>query len=223
MKELQSGHRQRLKERFAKSKNFDLPDYEILEMLLYLVLPRKDTKPIAKLLLQRFNSLIGVINADMAQLSQIDYVGPSVVHLFKLLDELLARFSREKLWNKSVISNWGELINYCKMRFGSKPVEIFGVIYLNSKSEIIEEDSQIGTLNRVAIYPREIIKKALMLNSASVLMVHNHPSGLARPSEADISVTMEIEEGLRYVEIDLLDHIIVSGLNHFCFKNSGLI
>lgn len=224
MKELNSGHRQRLKERFYKSKTFDLPDYEILEMLLFLVIPRVDTKPTAKALLNRYNSLLEVLNASSEELLSFDRIGFSAVHLFKLISEIVARVGKEKITKKPILENWGEMINYCKTRFGTKPVEVFSTIYLNAKSEVIEECSQnVGTINRVAVYPREVIKKALFLNAVSVLMVHNHPSGLVRPSNADINITTEIQDGLKFVEIELLDHIIVSGVKHFSFKNSGLI
>ncbi len=223
MKELYSGHRQRLKERFIKSKHNDLPSYEIIEMLLFLSNPRTDTKPIAKELLSRYKSISSIISTSGDELKLIKGVGDSAVFLFKLIGEVMIRVAYEQVDQGVTIDNWQDLIKYCKILAGNKQQEEFWVIYLDSKNKIIKEDKLQGTLDRVAVYPREIVKNSLLSNAASVIIMHNHPSGQTRPSEADIKVTDEINQSLKLINTELIDHIIVSGVSHFSFKNHMLL
>jgi DNA repair protein RadC len=223
LKELYSGHRQRLKERFIKSKHNDLPSYEIIEMLLFLSNPRTDTKPIAKELLSRYKSISSIISTSGDELKLIKGVGDSAVFLFKLIGEVMIRVAYEQVDQGVTIDNWQDLIKYCKILAGNKQQEEFWVIYLDSKNKIIKEDKLQGTLDRVAVYPREIVKNSLLSNAASVIIMHNHPSGQTRPSEADIKVTDEINQSLKLINTELIDHIIVSGVSHFSFKNHMLL
>ena len=223
MQEFHSGHRQRLRERFAKSKHNDLPSYEIIEMLLFLSNPRSDTKSIAKELLIRFKSIAGILNASQDDLKQIKGIGDSANFVFKLVGEIVNRIAYEQIDKKPIIDNWNDLINYCKALAGEKQQEEFWVIYLDSKNMIIKEEMMIGTIDRVSVYPREIVKKALLMNAASIIMMHNHPSSNTRPSQADIELTGEIKQSLNLINTELLDHIIVSGNQHFSFKNHMLV
>ncbi|MFQ3307715.1 MAG: DNA repair protein RadC [Candidatus Midichloriaceae bacterium] len=221
------GHRQRLKERFLKSTIRSLPDYEILEMLLFYVIPIKDTKEISKMLLKKHGSLMGVLNADKSQLLQIKGVGSSVYLHFRLLKDLFSRLhvpqdlSKEKT---HVLNNWNSVVNYCNLTMGFQKTESFRILYLNSKNNLIEEDViDYGTVDRIAIHPREIVKNALTHSASAVILVHNHPSGDVNPSKQDIELTNKIVDGLRSVCITVHDHIIVSQNNYYSFRTNNLI
>jgi DNA repair protein RadC len=221
--ELHSGHRQRLKERFIKSAHSSIPTYELLEMLLFFANPRSDTKPVAKILLERYKTLSAVLVADIDELKLIKGVGDSATFVFKLVREIASRMGNEKINNKEVLSNWQDLVNYCKILASQLEIEEFHAIYLDSKNMVIKEHKITGTIDRVSVYPREVIRSGLLCNAYSVVIMHNHPSGNIRPSQADIELTREVKEGLAMVNIELIDHIIVSHDRHFSFKNHMLI
>jgi DNA repair protein RadC len=221
--ELHSGHRQRLKERFIKSAQNSLPSYELLEMLLFFANPRIDTKPIAKELLARYKTISAVLMADSDELKLIKGVGDSATFVFKLVREISSRIGNEKINNKEILSNWQDLINYCKILASQLEVEEFHAIYLDSKNIVIKEQRITGTIDRVSVYPREIVRNALLCNAYSVVIMHNHPSGNIRPSEADIGLTREVKDGLALVNIELIDHIIVSHGQYFSFKSHMLV
>lgn len=221
---LHNGHRQRLKERFLKSNNFELPDYEILELILCYANPRKDMKQSAKQLLSSYGSLASVINIDRNILEQLQGMGQSTIVLFKILKETAIRCSKAELDNKPIISSWKALIEYLRLSIGHSKIEMFKVIYLNKKNIIIEDEIvQKGTIDQVNVYPREILKKALFLDSSAVILVHNHPSGKARPSTNDIELTKTIQEVLKTLNILVHDHVIVTQKECFSFKAHGLI
>ena len=220
------GHRQRLKSSFYKLPIRSLPDYEILEMLLFYVIPIKDTKNTAKQLLNTFGSLVGVINADYTQLNKIKGLGNSVYLFFKLLKDL---FSRLHLPNESdqkfhVLNNWASVVNYCNLTMGFQKVEYFKILYLNAKNILIDEEIiESGTVDRIAVHPREIVKSAINHFASAVILVHNHPSGDVSPSKQDIEITNTIATALKAVNIVIHDHIIVSHNDYFSFKTNNLI
>ena len=223
---IKHSHRQRLKERFSKSSIRTLADYEILEMLLFYIIPVRDTKPLAKLLLKKFGSLIGVVNAEPTQLAGIKGIGQSVVIYLKLLKDF---FSRLHISNNSekkvhVLNNWNSVINYCNLTMGFQKTESFKILYLNSKNILINEEViDYGTVDRIAIHPREIVKNALIHCASAVILVHNHPSGEVAPSKQDIELTNTIVSGLKAVNITVHDHIIVSHNDYYSFKTNDLI
>jgi len=221
--ELHSGHRQRLKDRFLKSAQNSLPSYELLEMLLFLSNPRSDTKPIAKELLARYKTLSGVLGADNDESKLIKGVGDSTTFVFKLVREIAARIGNERIENKEILANWQDLINYCKILASHIEIEEFRVIYIDSKNIVIKEHKITGTIDRVSVYPREIVRAALLCNAYSVVIMHNHPSGNIRPSEADIELTRQVKESLGTVNIELIDHIIIAQDRYFSFKSHMLI
>lgn len=221
--ELHSGHRQRLKERFFKSAQNTMPAYELLEMLLFLSNPRSDTKPIAKGLLGRYKTLSAVLSAQGEELKLVKGVGDSALFAFKLVREIASRIGSEKIDKKEVLDNWQDLVNYCKILAGQIEREEFWVIFIDSKNMVVKEHMIPGTIDRVSVYPREIVRSALLANAYSAVIMHNHPSGNVRPSEADLELTREVQEALALVNIELLDHIIVSQGSHFSFKHHLLI
>ena len=222
---LNLGHRNRLKTRFLNSPRRTLQDYEILEMVLFNVIPRRDTKPMAKLLLKKFGSLAGVVFADDSALKTIPGIGDSVVLLIKLMADFFSRICiPQKKGEVHVISSWMAVIHYCQMTMGFKKNESYRVLFLNKRNILIaDEFIEAGTVDKIAIYPREISKMSLLHGATAIILVHNHPSGEINPSKEDIEVTKRIIAALVPINVTLHDHLIVAEHNHFSFKASGLI
>ncbi len=170
-----AGHRQRLRDRFLQGGPDALPDYELLELLLFQAQPRRDTKPLAKELLKRFGSFADVICATPAELFEIDGAGDGVVTALKTVQVAALRMARDEIMNKPVISNWQRLMDYCRMSMGRNKVESFRVLFLNHRNELIaDEEQQHGTVDHTPVYPREVVKRALELHATAMIMVHKH-------------------------------------------------
>lgn len=222
--DIQKGRRVRLRERLLNSKLNFLFDYEILELFLYLSIPRKDVKPIAKELIQHFKSIGNIVNSEAEELSKISGLGISSISNFKLLKEIVYRINRESVSKRDLISSKDELVTYLRSSIGFKQKENIHVLYLNSKNQLIKDKIiDYGTANKVTIYPREVVKEALDSNSTAVIICHNHPSGDTKPSQADIKMTHNLQSALNAVEILLHDHVIISPSGYFSFKSERLI
>ena len=225
------GHRERIKEKFLKNGIDGFAEYEIVELLLTYCIPRKDTKPIAKELLNKFKSLDNVFKADLDKLSAIDGLGKNTVAFLKLIGDLPSIIYKDELKNKKLvnketlkISNKDILLNYLRNKIGYEEKEKFYVIYLSSSNEVIEfEENSVGTLDRSSVYPREIYKKIINLNAKSVILAHNHPSDNITPSKSDIELTNEIVKGLKNFGALLIEHIIITKNSYFSFLEEGLI
>ena len=220
------GHRARLKQRFMNDEGKSMPDYELIELLLTYVIPRRDVKPIAKNLIRRFGSLSAVLMAKPSDLQEIDGVKESSVVLFKAIKEAAHRLAWSELsdGNKPVISNWDAMIDYCRSEMALLDVEEFRAIFLNVKWQVVgEEIMQRGTINQVAIHPREVVKMAMEKKASAVILVHNHPSGDVKPSRADIDMTKQIKIALESINITLLDHLIVAKNNYNSLKEMQII
>lgn len=205
-----SGHRERLRERFEKAGEKSLADYELLEMFLFFTIKRSDTKPIAKALLKRFGNIENIMEADKKLLMEIDGVGPSVVNSLKLHQAFVHRQLRHKIIKKPILSSWNQVLDYCAITMGYAIREQLRLIFLNTKNQLIHEEvHQIGTIDQIPIYPREIVKRALDLGAASIILVHNHPSGDPTPSSWDYEITRTIQEAAKFLGIKILDHIII--------------
>lgn len=217
------GHRERVRERLIDSKPGDIKDYELLEMLLFMAIPRKDTKFLAKELISKYGSFAKVINAEYESLLEVKGVKQSTLACFKLIKEGAIRLTKEEVVNKPIISSWQSLLDYCRVIIGHLKKEAFLIIYLNNQNELIDEDLQeYGTVDQVSVYPREITKRALFLNASSIIMVHNHPGGNTKASKEDIEVTRQIANALAPFKIKIHDHIIISDKSFFSFKSEGL-
>lgn len=204
------GHRARLRERFLACEGASMPDYEILEMVLFSAFRNGDTKPLAKRLLKEFGDFDRVISAPQARLMQVDGIGPGAVAVLKVIEVAAQRLSRAKVIEKDVISSWDDLVAYCNTRLAQKETEQFHVLFLDRKNGLIaDEPQQKGTVDHVPVYPREVAKRALELNASALILVHNHPSGDPSPSDADIQMTHQIERALGALGITLHDHIII--------------
>ena len=225
------GHRERIKEKFLKNGIDGFAEYEILELLLTYCIPRKDTKPIAKELLNKFKTLDNVFKADFDKLSAIDGLGNNSIAFLKLIGDLPSIIYKDELKNKKLvnkeilkISNKDILLNYLRNKIGYEEKEKFYVIYLSSSNEVIEfEENSVGTLDRSSVYPREIYKKIINLNAKSVILAHNHPSDNITPSKSDIELTNEIAKGLKNFGALLIEHIIITKNSYFSFLEEGLI
>ena len=225
------GHRERIKEKFLKNGIDGFAEYEILELLLTYCIPRKDTKPIAKELLNKFKSLDNIFKAYFDKLSAIDGLGKNSIVFLKLIGDLPSIIYKDELKNKKLvnkeilkISNKDILLNYLRNKIGYEEKEKFYVIYLSSSNEVIEfEENSVGTLDRSSVYPREIYKKIINLNAKSVILAHNHPSDNITPSKCDIELTNEIAKGLKNFGALLIEHIIITKNSYFSFLEEGLI
>ena len=218
------GHRHRLRERFERASTHALPDYELLELLLFLSLPRGDVKPLAKRLLEKFGSLSALMSAERSELAAIGGVGEATVHMLKLVQAAGLRLGREEVMSRPVIGNWQRLLDYCRASMGHSKVEQFRLLFLDRKNGLIaDEIHQTGTVDHTPVYPREVVKRALELSASAIIMVHNHPSGDPTPSKADIEMTREVRDACEKLGIALHDHVIVSKSGHNSFRSLGFL
>ena len=218
------GHRQRLKDRFLKTGGDQLADYELLELLLFQALPRRDVKPLAKDLLDRFGSFAGVVTAEASLIRQVPGAGDAVVVALKTVAAAAERLARDELAAAPVLANWDKLLKYCRTAMSREGREQFRVLYLNRKNVLIKDEVQWrGTIDHTPLYPREVVKRALELQAAALIVVHNHPSGDPTPSRADIEMTKLIIDTARPLGITVHDHIIIGKDGHASLKGLKLI
>lgn len=219
-----TGHRQRLRERFAAHGPDALADYELLELVLFSLIPRRDVKPLAKRLLAAFGGLPEVMNAAPADLEKVEGISKNTALALKAITALANRGTRAALLNRPVLSNWTRLMEYCRATMAHEKREHFRILFMNKKNELIADEIQgSGTVDHTPAYPREIMKRALELGATAMILLHNHPSGDPNPSQADIEMTARIIESARPFEIVIHDHVIVSRNGHTSFKALGLM
>jgi DNA repair protein RadC len=218
------GHRQRLRERFMKGGADALPDYELLELVLFGALPRRNTKELAKRLIARFGSFAEVINAPEALLAEVKDVGDVVITELKLVRAAALRMMRGELLERPILSSWSEVLHYCRAAMGFESREQFRILFLDKKNHLIaDEVQQEGTVDHTPVYVREVVKRALELSATAIVLVHNHPSGDPTPSRADIEMTRQIVEAAKPLGLVVHDHIIVGRQGHVSFKGLRLI
>jgi DNA repair protein RadC len=218
------GHRKRLRDRFLSGPQ-SLPDYEFLELLLFQAIPRQDTKPLAKRLLAAFNGDLGrLANASDAELKAIDGVGDAAVAAIRMIGEGARRLLRKQVTERPLLGSWNQLLDYLRVAQGDNRIEQFRLLFLDAKNRLIaDEVHQSGTIDQTPVYPREVARRALELSAASLIVVHNHPSGDPSPSKADIAITREIVAALKALDIALHDHLIVGRDKHASFRGLGLL
>ncbi|CDB53468.1 MAG: RadC family protein [Alphaproteobacteria bacterium] len=220
------GHRERLRRRFLLGGGRDMPDYELLELLLTIAIPRRDVKPLAKELIRKFGSFAEVVNAPLEELMLVKGVKENTAAVLRIVRECSVRSSWQSLkgMDAPVISDFDAMVDYCRSAMAYQTVEEFRIIFLNSKLYVIgEEIQQRGTVDQVAIHPREVIKSAMMHGASAMILVHNHPSGIVTPSKADIEITKRIKEAAEAVSIRLFDHLIISKSSVYSFHNQGFV
>jgi DNA repair protein RadC len=221
---LKIGHRQRLRERFLNSGLQGFHDYEVIELLLTLGTPRSDCKLAAKDVLKKFGSLNAVLEADPKVLQEINGIGPNNVFGLKLTQTVARRYLADRVIGQDIVSSPDEVLDYLKHNLRDKKQEIFSVIYLNGRNEIIGmEDLFHGSLTTSAVYPREVVKKVLKENAAALIFVHNHPSGNLNPSPEDINITKKLQDAVATIDVKVQDHLIIAGNNYYSFADNNLI
>jgi len=221
--DINKGHRRRLKDKFFSNPKL-LFDYEILEMLLFYVIPRKDTKPLAKQLLTRFGTLKSVIFATENQIMKIKEIRKSVVIFFGLLREVFSRISLQPLKEKTIIQSDQDVITYYANELSAKKKEEFRALFINNRNMLIAEELlQRGTVDQVCVYRREVVEKALEHRASAIIIVHNHPSGNPKPSREDIVMTKDLNITLERLGIRLLDHIIIAENSSYSFASHNLL
>ena len=218
------GHRVRLRARLLAAGADALPDYELLEFLLYAANARGDTKPLAKDLLKRFGGLAGVLGASRDALASVPGMGDAAAAHLLAVRAAAARMARAELAVRPVIGSWDKLVDYCTTSAGFAETEEFRLLFLDRKNALIaDERQQRGTVDHVPVYPREVVKRALELGASAIIMVHNHPSGDPTPSPGDIEMTRAVAKAVSAVGVALHDHLVIGRGRHASFKSLGLL
>jgi len=219
-----AGHRQRLREKFLKSGLDGFLDYEIIELLLTLGTPRKDCKPIAKEALKEFGSLKSVLEADSTDLKNVKGIGDNNVFGLKIAQSVARRYLSDRIIDKDFIRSADQVMDYLKHNLRDKNREVFMVIYLNSRNQILKmEELFEGTLTTSAVYPREVVKRSLDNDAAALVFVHNHPSGNPNPSQDDLTITKTLKTAAQTIGVSVHDHLIIAGNDVYSFADHGLI
>jgi len=218
------GHRERLRERFREAGADALSDYELLELVLFRALLRRDVKPIAKDLIAKFGSFPEVISAPAARLAEVKGMGAATITELKVVHAAATRLARGQVRKRPILSSWSNVLDYCRTTMAFAEKEQFRVLFLDKRNQlIIDELQQTGTVDHTPVYPREVVKRALELSATALILVHNHPSGDPTPSHADIQMTQTIIEVARPLGIAVHDHIIVGRDGHVSFKGLKLV
>ena len=217
-------HRKRLRSRFLEGGAAAMPDYEMLELVLFRAIPRMDVKPLARLLLDTFGDFNRVVSAAPARLLAVKGVGDAVVLELKIVEASAQRLMRARVMNRPVLSSWDALIDYCHTAMAHRETEQFRILFLDRKNVLIADEEQArGTVDHVPVYPREVVKRALELNASAIILVHNHPSGDPTPSTADISMTTQVQDAAAVLGITLHDHLIIGKARELSFRAKGYL
>ena len=217
-------HRKRLRARFMEGGAQALPDYELLELVLFRAIPRQDVKPLARRLLDRFGDFNRVLSAPLHRLTEVEGVGDAIVQELKIVEAAAHRLARAKVMNRAVLSSWDTLLDYCRTSMAHRETEQFRILFLDRKNVLIADEEQAkGTVDHVPVYPREVVKRALELNASALILVHNHPSGDPTPSQQDITVTGQIREAAEVMGIVLHDHLIIGKSRDTSFREQGFL
>ncbi|MEM1075227.1 MAG: DNA repair protein RadC [Pseudomonadota bacterium] len=217
-------HRKRLRMRFMEGGAAAMPDYELLELVLFRAIPRRDVKPLARALMDVFGDFNRVLTAPVQRLRAVSGVGDSVIAELKIVEAAAHRMARARVLQRHVLSGWEALLDYCHTTMAHRETEQFRVLYLDRKNTLIADEEQAkGTVDHVPVYPREVVKRALELNASALILVHNHPSGDPTPSEADIAMTDEINAACLALGLILHDHLIIGKSTELSFRSAGYL
>jgi DNA repair protein RadC len=220
----QFGHRQRLRERSREAGTQGMPDYELMELILYRAIPRRDTKPLAKAIIARFGGFAEAVTATEDLLAEIPGVGEAVITEIKLVEAAALRMMQGEVKKRPLLSSWDKVVQYCRAAMAFKAYEEFRILFLDNRNRLIADEVQgRGTINHTPVYVREVVKRALELSATSILLVHNHPSGDPTPSRADIDMTKEIIAAADKLGITVHDHLIVGRDGHLSLRAAELV
>ncbi len=218
------GHRERLRQRLLTAGPESLNDQDLLEMILFLALPRRDTKQIARNLLARFGSFANVVAAPVRELEEVEYVKDSAAAALKAVQAAALRLARAEIVSRPLLSDWAKLMDYLNVELARERVEQFRVLFLDTRNRLLADEAQArGTVNHTPVYPREVVKRALELQATALILVHNHPSGDPTPSRDDIAMTAEVRKAAAALNIVLHDHIVVGNGRWLSFRQQGLL
>ena len=216
-------HRKRLRERFLTGGAAAIPDYEMLELVLFRAIPRQDVKPLARKLIDTFGDFNRVLSAPIPQLAAVKGVGEAVLLELKIVEAAAHRLSRSKVMQRHVLSGWDALLDYCHTTMAHRATEQFRILFLDTKNTVIADEEQAkGTVDHVPVYPREVVKRALEVSASALILVHNHPSGDPTPSDADIQMTQQITAAAKTLGITVHDHLIIGKASETSFRALGL-
>ena len=217
-------HRTRLRARFRDGGAAAIPDYEMLELVLFRAIPRQDVKPLARRLIDRFGDFARVLSAPADALMETQGVGDAVVTELKIVEAAAQRLARGRVMDRPVLSSWDALLDYCHTAMSHAETEHFRVLFLDRKNVLIADEEQgRGTVDHVPVYPREVVRRALQLNASALILVHNHPSGDPTPSSADIDMTERIRLAADAVGIVLHDHLVIGKSAETSFRSEGYL
>ena len=218
------GHRERLRTRFLKGGHDAMPEYELLELVLFNAIPRIDVKPLAKRLLATFGDLNGVVAASEHRLLQVAGATDRVYYHLRVVEAFAQRMGQAKVLQRDVVSSWNDLVTYCRTVMAHRETEQFRVLYLDRKNVLIADEAQgAGTVDHVPVYPREVAKRALELNASALILVHNHPSGDPTPSPADIDMTGQVQFACQAIGVTVHDHVIIGKDRETPFESLTLL
>ena len=218
------GHRARLRQRLLTSGPESVADHELLELVLFLALPRRDTKPIARALIARFGSFANAIAAPLNDLRAVEGMGDAGAAALKTIQAAALRLARAEVLDSPVLNNWDRLMAYLNAVLARERVEHFRILFLDARNRLLADEAQArGTVNHTPVYPREVVKRALELHATAIILVHNHPSGDPTPSPDDVDMTREIRQAAKALAIVLHDHVIVGNGRWLSFRQEGLL
>lgn len=218
------GHRRRLKDKFLTTDSSGFTDYEVLELMLFQAIPRRDVKPLAKELLKRFGNLSGIVHADAEHVLETPGANENTVLGLKLVRELIGRVLKNEVMHQHAIGSWSALLDYLNFKMSHLKTEQFRILFLNKKNILIaDEVMATGTIDQTPVYPREVVKKSLYHEAGAIILVHNHPSGNAKPSNSDIDLTTEILHACKTINVTVHDHVIVGKNEIYSFKTNMLL
>ena len=217
-------HRKRLRDRFMAGGAAAVPDYELLELVLFRSIPRRDVKPLARALLDQFGDFNRVVTAPAERLIEVSGIGESVITDLKIIEAATHRLARSRVMKRHVISSWDAILDYCHTTMAHRETEQFRVLYLDRKNILITDEEQArGTVDHVPVYPREVAKRALELNASALILVHNHPSGDPTPSQSDIDMTAKVQDACMALGLTLHDHLIIGKSRELSFRGEGYL
>lgn len=218
------GHRERVRQRLLTAGPDSLADHELLELVLFLAIPRRDTKPIARALLARFGSFANAIAAPLNDLRAVEGIGEAGAAALKTVQAAALRLARAEVIDRPVLNNWDRLMDYLNAVLARERTEQFRILFLDTRNRLLADEAQSrGTVNHTPVYPREVVKRALELHATAILLVHNHPSGDPTPSSDDIAMTRDIREAAKALSIVVHDHVIVGNGRWTSFRREGLL
>ena len=218
------GHRSRMRARLLQAGPDSVADHELLEMMLFLALPRRDTKPIARALLTQFGSFANAVSAPVPDLRTVEGLGDAGIAALKTVQAAALRLARSEVLNRPVLNNWDRLMEYLQTVLGRERIEQFRILFLDNRNRLLADEAQArGTVNHTPVYPREVVKRALELHATALILVHNHPSGDPSPSREDVEMTRMIGQAAGALSVVLHDHVIVGNGRWFSFRREGML